>query len=562
MTTATKSIRESLSQARRAAGQRSFRVFCQTYLPGYFKDPPSSMHEELFGLLAEATSQRGARLALAAPRGHAKTSIVSTAYTLWCICYGLEPYMVLVSNTADQARDLLSHIKRELESNTRLLEDFPELSESSQVPGPPRWRKDEIITRNDIKVTAVGVGGSVRGRKHRQHRPTLVILDDIENETEVRSPDQRERLNEWFSKAILKLGSATTNLILVGTILHYDSLLARLVDPAKTPGWTARVYKAVIRWSERQDLWQSWETIYKGLEEHEGDTGPKAAKAFFDTSKAEMLEGTSVLWPQREGYLALMEIRVREGRASFDSEKQNEPTNPEDCLFRESDFVFWDDQFACEQDLINAIGGNAVFYGACDPSLGRKGRQHDDTAIVSIVKDQSTGVMYVVDADLRKRKPDDVLDTAIAYNQRRKYQKFAFESNQFQDFLADEFIARSRARGRQVPVEKVAHTSDKILRIQTLQPLVSAGTIRFCRKQVALLEQLRQFPHAAHDDGPDALEMAVDAAKGVEFSVSVIYPGMWRVGFSQEERLRGFMTGADIAERERVWRSPYRQMGL
>ncbi len=54
----------------------------------------------------------------------------------------------------------------------------------------------------------------------------------------------------------------------------------------------------------------------------------------------------------------------------------------------------------------------------------------------------------------------------------------------------------------------------KLGRIQRLQPLISSGALRFSRRQVTLLEQLRQFPMGAHDDGPDALEMAVSAAGG------------------------------------------------
>jgi predicted phage terminase large subunit-like protein len=236
-----------------------------------------------------------------------------------------------------------------------------------------------------------------------------------------------------------------------------------------------------------------------------------------------LLQGTEVLWPQRESYRALMEIRVREGRASFDSEKQNEPTNPDDCLFRESDFVYWDDRFASEQELIASLGGGYTMSGACDPSLGRQGRQHDDTAIISLLRD-SAGILYVLDADLRKRKPDEILQAIIRYHGLRRYTRFAMETNQFQEFLADELITRSRAAGEQVPVSKVAHTSDKVLRIQALQPLISAGTIRFSRRHTALLEQLRQFPHAAHDDGPDALEMAVAAAKRPEPGVTVGTP--------------------------------------
>ena len=49
-------------------------------------------------------------------------------------------------------------------------------------------------------------------------------------------------------------------------------------------------------------------------------------------------------------------------------------------------------------------------------------------------------------------------------------------------------------------------------RIQSLQPLISSGTLRLSRRHNTLVDQLRYFPLGAHDDGPDALEMAVSAA--------------------------------------------------
>ena len=86
------------------------------------------------------------------------------------------------------------------------------------------------------------------------------------------------------------------------------------------------------------------------------------------------------------------------------------------------------------------------------------------------------------------------------------------ESNSSQEFMADQLIERSRKAGSQVPVEKITSVKDKMARIQSLEPKVKMGTIRFSKRHRQLLEQLRQFPKAAHDDGPDALEMAVTLA--------------------------------------------------
>ncbi len=518
---AQEAARRLLSAVRRKAGEQSILTFALTYLPDHFKLAPSSMHTELFAELQKATARRGARLAIAAPRGHAKSTIVSLTYVLWSICYYMESFILLISNTFDLSSDFLSQIKRELQCNGRLLEDFPGVCEplgavpGAGVPGvrAPRWRRDEIITRNGVKVTALGAEKQIRGRRHHEHRPTLIVMDDIENETEVRSDDQREYRKEWFDKAVLKAGTRQSNFIVVGTVLHYDALLARLIDPRESPSWTGRKYQAVCNWSAHSELWSTWESVYCHREELDGSSGPQVAKEFFERNKYEMLEGTEVLWGELEDYYALMELRISEGRASFDSEKQNEPVDPADCLFQESDFLFWDDEHSSAEGLIGSMRGRCSFYGACDPSMGKQGRGGDDSAIVSLLRDDASGILFVLDADIKRRKPDAIIDDVVAYHQLRDYRAFVMEVNQFQEFLSDELKRRSREKGVYIPVSDQRNCTDKIGRIQSLQPLISSGTIRLCRRHVMLVEQLRHFPLGAHDDGPDALEMAVSAAQ-------------------------------------------------
>jgi len=512
-------LQNTIRSLQREIGRRSLRAFASIYLKAHFRLPPSVMHKELFGLLEKASAERNARIAVAAPRGHAKSTLVSLAYVLWCICYHLEHHIVIVSNTADQAVDLLTAIKNELESNELLIRNFPDVAEPvGSRPGPPRWRKNDIITRNGIKVMAIGAGQKIRGRKHRQYRPTLIILDDVENETEVQSADQRENKAKWFKKAVMKAGTTSeTNVIVVGTLLHYDSLLAQLIDGRTMPGWTTRKYQAVLSWAENENLWQKWQDIYTYQTEYNGMSGPKAAEAFYQDNKDDMLEGTKVLWPEREDYYQLMDLRLCEGQASFDSEKQNEPVDPETCFFGADEIKYWDDEYHSIDELLAKLGGDAEIYGACDPSLGMAGKNRDYTAIVTLLKHEPTGHLYVLEADIRKRKPRETIETIIEYHRIRKFDKFAIETNQFQHFLASELERISEQQCVYINVKEIKHTSDKLGRIQSLQPLISTGTLKFSRSHRVLLDQLRQFPKAAHDDGPDALEMAVDAARQREY---------------------------------------------
>ena len=73
--------------------------------------------------------------------------------------------------------------------------------------------------------------------------PDLLILDDIENDENVRTPEQRAKLDSWFKKAVSKAGDDYTDIVYIGTLLHYDSLLANTL---KNPGYKAIKYRACL----------------------------------------------------------------------------------------------------------------------------------------------------------------------------------------------------------------------------------------------------------------------------------------------------------------------------
>jgi predicted phage terminase large subunit-like protein len=303
--------------------------------------------------------------------------------------------------------------------------------------------------------------------------------------------------------------------VVVGTILHYDSLLAALtgsvagVSQARASGWEGRRYQAVEAFSDQPLLWERWESIYSTRQEHLGVTGPEAASAYFLENKDAMLAGTKVLWEPLENYEQLMVLRLREGRASFGAEKQNEPLDPAECLFSEQELQFWDERFPTAEALLAALGPNARVYGAWDPSLGRRGGRGDASAIVTVAENADTKVMYVLSADISPRTPAEAIARIVQLARIARYEEFAVESNGFQEVLVTQLREAADRAGVYLRVREINHSSDKKGRIESLQPLVAQGLLVFSRRHSTLLDQLRQFPLGAHDDGPDALEMAV-----------------------------------------------------
>ena len=94
-----------------------------------------------------------------------------------------------------------------------------------------------------------------------------------------------------------------------------------------------------------------------------------------------------------------------------------------------------------------------------------------------------------------------------------RFSWFAVEANHFQEVMVGNLRRRAKEAGLLLPVYAMRNRSSKQSRIAGLEPEVTQGRIRLCRRHQMLLNQLRQFPLAAHDDGPDALEMAIHVAR-------------------------------------------------
>lgn len=505
----TPTVMAALRAARRRLGARSPEMFALVYLAAAFSRPGGRMHREVFAALADL-SQRGGggggHLAIAAPRGHAKSTVVTLAYVLWCLLYQRERFVLVVSGTQDQASKLLDHVKRQVEGNRMILEDFPEVAGWRRISP---WRRDSILLPNGAMAMSYSAHQNLRGARHGKDRPTLIIADDLEDKAAVVSEEQRQKLEDWFNSTLLKAGTPDTNVVVVGTVLHQASLLAGLLDPGRAPGWKRLCYRAVESFSQHPELWERWQNILTGQGDWHGQRGEEAAQVFYKEHETFMLEGTRVLWPQVYDYKALMTIRLREGEASFGAEFQNEPLDPDVCLFAGTTFTYWDDRHACVEDLLQSLGTGGVFYGACDPSLGGDPGRGDYSAIVILYRPRLSRSKYVIVADLARRKPDALLDRIVEYARLYTLSSFAVEANQFQELLVDRLRERAKAACVRLNVVPVRNRANKQQRIAALQSEISQGTLVLARRHQLLTEQLRAFPVGKHDDGPDALEMAV-----------------------------------------------------
>lgn len=489
--------------ARIALTRNNFEQFCRMYFPHYVKPETSVFHEWLYSAFPKLVDMpTGQLMNVSAPRGEAKSTLGTQLGTLWLVVTGRKHFIPIVMDALGQAATMLEAVKVELESNPRLQMDYPEVCGAGRV-----WNAGIIVTRNNVKVQAFGSGTRMRGLRHGPYRPDMVFLDDIENDENVRSKEQRDKTQSWVQKVVLPLGppDGSMDVLYLNTILHYDSVANRL---HKNPQWrTRKKFQSIIKWPDAMDLWQKWEELYVNQEADASDMedAETDADAFYRVNKAAMDKGAIVSWPGMRPLLKLMQIRAGDHHA-FDCEYQNDPTNSEGSFFQT--LTFWVQP--CR---------DWVFYGAHDPSLGRNNKGRDPAASLVGGFDREHGVLDVVEAIVARRIPDKQISDIIELQRTYLCLVWGVESVQFQEFLRTELVKRSAKAGVPVPAVPLHPSTDKALRIESLSPHVANGLIRFRQAHTVLNSQLRHWPEADHDDGPDALHMlwmlAVSRAGGV-----------------------------------------------
>lgn len=307
---------------RRQAGRR-MEAWFYTYLPGLFYADAGAFHRRLYSdveALLWKTPLDGGEVfdsaAIACPRGHGKSTMLAIGLPLWVALewegmphFKRAPYIVIVSDTADQAKARLADIRDQLEGNSELIARYghqaPQGSEGQrrrQAGRRRQWKQDTLELANGVIIRALGQGSKrVRGLVRDGRRPSLLLVDDLENDEAVDTEEQRNKLRSWFTKALIPVGLEGEVLTLVlGTILHADALLTRLLSAEHFPTFLKRRYAALVNDQGEPDSY-----------------------------------GTRPLWPEYWTLHALERRRAKIGSLAFAQEYLNIPIDDAAAIFRQ-----------------------------------------------------------------------------------------------------------------------------------------------------------------------------------------------------------------------------------
>ena len=211
-------------QSRTAVTTESHIWFFSVYFGHYMTYPFADFHYEMFNLTEDENINTALVMAF---RGSAKSTIFTTSYPIWSILgKPQKKFVIILGQTQRQARQHLINIRKELEGNELLRSDL----------GPFKEIEDEwgsmslVIPKYDARITAASMEQTIRGMKHKQYRPDLIICDDIEDLQSVKTKEGRDKIHNWISGEVIPAGDKNTKIIFVGNLLHEDSLLMRIKE--------------------------------------------------------------------------------------------------------------------------------------------------------------------------------------------------------------------------------------------------------------------------------------------------------------------------------------------
>ena len=428
------------------------RLFGNYFFKNHLKLETPQFHKDIYQLFESNLKN----LVVGAPRGHAKSTITDLVYLAWAIIHKKTKFSLLISDTYSQSTLFLDTLKAEFEGNELLRQFYGNMVSDS-------WSEDEIVV-NGTMVKALGAGMKVRGLKFRESRPDLIIVDDLENDELVESKERRQKLERWVNAALIPSMTKEGRIIFIGTILHYDSILAKLLSKDKYLEFEKRTYKAI---ADNKPLWPEHLNLIE-LEKIKQDYIAKG-----------------------QGYL-------------FYREYQNEPVSDEYRKFKLEKFKYYEERELLAFSLNNYIMIDRAY------SLDKAA---DFTGIVVISVDIQNN-WYIRVAERYRGTEGDLIKKIFDLKNYFQPVKIGIEQKAFQYTIKPTLDDEMRKQGNFFLVEELKDLGkSKNIRIEGLVPRFEVGTVFLKRDQVDLMDELITYPASIHDDLMDALAYALTIAQ-------------------------------------------------
>lgn len=454
--------------------EESLLAFARATRPGY---KAGWHHKVLCEKLDKFANGEIKRLIVSMPPRHGKSELVSRCLPAWLLGRNPDVEIIACSYSADLARRMNRDVQR-IVTCPAYRQIFPETTlnaKNVRSDADGSWLRNsdlfEIVSYKGVYRSA-GIGGGITGMGGKY----LIIDDPVSNRQDASSPRIRETLEEWYSSTLRTRLAPGGGILLTMTRWNRNDLAGWLMAKAES--------------DPRADQWEYLKF-------------PAIAE---NPEPPDQRQPGEALWPE---HIPLDELLRAKATNSYDwaAMYQQDPIS--------EGGTEWSDEYFPHEIWFEDWPRDAIVrVVTLDPSKGKSDKHGDYSAVVKLAVDQRFNIY--VDADLQRRPIDRLVAEFLDHLREFHPNVYGVETNQFQEVLAVEIEKQARERGLLVPLVMLENMTSKIVRIRSgVGPYLARRRLFFKRHSQGarlLVDQLKEFPNGAHDDGPDALEMAIRVA--------------------------------------------------
>ena len=445
-------------------------LFGKVVMPNMFSAESPLFHKQITEKLHDQDEKQ---INIIAPRGHAKSSIVGGVFPLYHLLFDKGPKLVvLVSRTQDHAVKLLGTIKDALDYSEQLRYIFGYWGMNSAK----KWTRSEIELKDGSMVVCKGTGQQIRGIKVGNQRPTLIILDDPEDENNTKTSEAMEQNLRWLLQSgVPSLDPLKGRIAVIGTPQHERCMVETLKD---MKGWESMTF--------RPDM----------------ETGIPLWDA---------------IWPMEKLLTKKAELEAINRASIFYREYMCQIVGDEDQLFKEEMFCFYDGYIDLDNDNeatlhLKKLDGKEIeesrpvnIFTGVDPASSTK-QTADYSVIFNIAVDEHMN-RFVLPYWRKHATPLQVAD-AILQNFRTYYsKKTRIEVVGYQEMLREYVRQMAEDQGMYVPGLEIRENprNAKSVRLESLQPAFAQRKVYMMNKMSDLQHELLLYPRGKHDDLLDGM---------------------------------------------------------
>lgn len=462
----------------------STKRMAKTFFPERFYMPfAEQIHDKIFELI-DGPAQK---VAIAAPRGYGKTSIVALALIARWVLFNHTGFICYINKSHDAASLQTENLRRELVTNRLIKAFFGDIKSR----GTTKVEFDEVFSKKawvayNTLIWPRGAGQQVRGVLFRNDRPGLFVIDDLEDPDLVQNDKYRDDTYEWLYadvvKAVPRIGplSKTWKIVYIDTLKHEGAVLQKLLD---SPEWES------IRLEACDDDFRSTAPLFISDDEikTEWENHVKAGQ-------------TDVFFRE------LRNLPISTKDAAFRSEYFHYYNLPPNKPLLETDLALFDHDVQQNRNIETVV--------LLDPAKTVK-IHSAETAIVGIGIDLTSAKLYIRDAISEKMYPDEIYDALFGMGTRLNAKVLGIEETSLNEFIKQPIKNEMFRRGSffELVWLKARGGMKKELRVKELVPYYRGGYIYHnasCATIKRLEQQLLMFPRSALWDLMDCLAYIIE----------------------------------------------------